>query len=371
MVSITPFSFSPSYVLDSIFYFKKGKNFEKRDYTISAIVPARNEERNIGKCLDSLISQLYEIEKIIVVNDGSTDKTGEIVKSYESQKVKVIENEKSLGKTASITKALKYVESYITLFVDGDTYLKENFTDEIRTPFSDEKVAGATGTIFSQKSEFSFIENARLVEYIYYQYFRKVGQSNRRALYTVAGCASAFRTKLLKEYGIPRRSVTEDTDLTWFFQERGYDIIYWPEAIAYTKEPKNFRSLLSQLNRWYSGMWQNLYIHGENIVKGKKPRLATTVWLQVGENLIFSLFWLSLPLLLYFYPDWGTSFLIMDSLSLLVPNLYHANKLKMVKKVAKSLPYYYLLRTMNTIAAIKGFFQTSYEWLKGKREWSH
>ena len=367
MVTISIPLLSPSYIVDSLFYFKRDKKYEKKDFSISAVVPARNEEQNIKDCLISLKNQLYGLEKIVVIDDNSADRTPDIVKKFED--VKLVRNDVHKGKIESLLTGLKYVDSELTLILDADTILEKNFTDEIRTPFSDKKVAGACGTVFSKGSK-NFTERARVPEYIFYQYFRKVSQNKRKALYTVAGCCAAFKTDVLKNYGIPKRTEVEDMDLTWLLQEGGYQVIYWPRAVAYTQEPQTFRALATQLGRWYRGMWQTLYLHGKEHAR-KNKRLLPTTWLQIFETLPFSFFYLSLPFVGYYSPAWAVGFISVDIASLLIPTLYHAKKLKLLRKVSRNLLEYYVLRGLNCSAAIYGFFKTSYEYLRGRREWSH
>ena len=91
---------------------------------ISIIVPAYNAEKYIKKCLDSLISQTKKELEFIIVNDGSTDKTEEIVKSYKDKRIKYFKNKnQGIGKTRNfgISKAKgKYI-----MFLDSDDSLEK------------------------------------------------------------------------------------------------------------------------------------------------------------------------------------------------------------------------------------------------------
>lgn len=95
LLSITGF-FTLSYLLLILYYrsgWKKLKPFEARDDNpgtrISVIIPARNEEKNIGRLLNSLKAQSYpdSLFEVIVVNDHSSDRTEEIVSSFENVKL--------------------------------------------------------------------------------------------------------------------------------------------------------------------------------------------------------------------------------------------------------------------------------------------
>lgn len=92
---------------------------------ISVIVPIYNAEKYLNKCVDSLINQTKKELEFILVNDGSTDKTEEIIKSYKDSRIKYFKNKnQGIGKTRNfgIEKAIgKYI-----MFLDSDDYLKNN-----------------------------------------------------------------------------------------------------------------------------------------------------------------------------------------------------------------------------------------------------
>jgi len=88
--------------------------------TVTVIIPAYNEEETIGDVLDQTIfimDSLHMPYEIIVVDDGSTDKTGEVASNY---KVNVLSNEKNYGKGYSFRKALKYSHGEIIVTIDSD-----------------------------------------------------------------------------------------------------------------------------------------------------------------------------------------------------------------------------------------------------------
>jgi biofilm PGA synthesis N-glycosyltransferase PgaC len=369
---VIPPIWSPSYILDLLYYLKEPYEncYKKKEYSVSIVIHVRNKERTIKGCLDSVLDQNYPVKEVIAINDNSTDKTGKILDTY-ANKVEIIHNQTQKGKTQSILESLDRLTSELFIVVDGDTVLKKDFVDEIRTPFSDEKVAAACGTVFSLKSNFKFIERARLPEYLFYQDFRKVGQCKRKTLYTVAGCCTAYRSSIVKKYGIPARTEVEDMDLTWYLQELGYDVIYWKNAVAWTEEPQNFKELFKQLGRWYRGAWQTLLVHGRDVFKSRKKRLSTTTLLPIAEGIPFAHLWLILPYLLYTFPEWGASFFVVDTLSTSIPTLYHARKRGVLKETIKALPEYYLLKTMNACSFVYGFWKTLFQYMRKKRKWSH
>jgi len=95
---------------------------------ITVIIPAHNEDAYIARCLRSLISQTFqkELYQIIVINDGSTDKTIEILETFKSD-IEIINNTKKIGLPASLNKAILDTETKYFVRVDADDYVSVNF----------------------------------------------------------------------------------------------------------------------------------------------------------------------------------------------------------------------------------------------------
>ena len=97
---------------------------------VSVIVAAHDEERFIGRCLRSLLSQRFPREKyeIVVVDDGSTDNTQAVLDTF-GKEIRVIRNEQNLGLPASINKAIVSCRSKFVVRVDADDYVNAGFLD--------------------------------------------------------------------------------------------------------------------------------------------------------------------------------------------------------------------------------------------------
>jgi len=99
--------------------------------TISVIVPAYNVERFIGKCLESILAQTYQDFEVLVINDGSTDNTPEILEVFEKkdQRIKVIFKENA-GVSAARNTGLDEAKGEYIMFVDGDDYIEPNTLED-------------------------------------------------------------------------------------------------------------------------------------------------------------------------------------------------------------------------------------------------
>ncbi|AFS82428.1 glycosyltransferase [Candidatus Nitrosopumilus sediminis] len=113
-------------------YLDKFKNTSKTNPKVSIILPARNEEEFIGKCLDSLIKQDYENYEIIVIDDSSEDSTGEIISEYAKKNPKIIpvsakpKPEGWIGKNWACMEGYKKATGELLLFTDADTKHAQN-----------------------------------------------------------------------------------------------------------------------------------------------------------------------------------------------------------------------------------------------------
>ncbi len=114
---------------------------------VSLVIPVKNEEDNIRTCVLSCISQTYRKKEIIVINDGSTDKTGRILdelkKEWRSSNLNIIHLEKSVGKKKAIEVASKIAKGQIYAFMDSDCSMAIDATEKAVKIFHADKQLGA------------------------------------------------------------------------------------------------------------------------------------------------------------------------------------------------------------------------------------
>ena len=112
---------------------------------ISAIISAYNSENKIGKCIKSLLNQTYKPIEIIVVDDGSTDKTKEIVKKFTDNKKIFLLGQKRQGPGAAKNLASKKAEGDILVFVDSDEYPRQDYIEKLTKPIREGKSKTSIG----------------------------------------------------------------------------------------------------------------------------------------------------------------------------------------------------------------------------------
>ena len=114
---------------------------------MTVVIPAHNEERDLGETLDALMRQTTAPERIIVVDDGSTDRTSEVAAQYP---VEIVRNEKPLGNKARVVNYVApEIDTDLIINLDADTILAPDYCELIKAPFADERVAVAAGIVLT------------------------------------------------------------------------------------------------------------------------------------------------------------------------------------------------------------------------------
>lgn len=228
----------------------------KRLPSISIIIPAHNEEKAIANTIKAVKKLTYNknLLEIIVVDDGSTDRTAEIAKSFKN--VKVISKKRG-GKASALNLGLKYARGEIVACVDADSYPKKNGLMNSVPFFSEKDVGAVTSSIFVKNPK-NFIEIMQKFEYIMIVWSRKLLEY-LDAVYVTPGPMSLYRKKiLLKLGGFDEKNLTEDIEIAWRFMRHGYKIKMALDSEVYTTAPSKFRSWWHQRLRWNVGGMQTV-----------------------------------------------------------------------------------------------------------------
>ena len=228
---------------------------------VSVIVPAFNEEKSIGPSIRSLLSQDYGNYEVVVVDDGSTDKTYEVAKGFEGQKVKVIRQE-NRGKAEALNAGIRSSSGTIVLTVDADTKLNRGALTALAKRFAADPRLGSLSGNVKVDSPRGLLQRLQEVEYTTGIGLNRKGQSMLSTVMIVPGPIAAFRKEALEKAGyFSPYTFAEDFDITLTILRERYRVEYEDSAIAYTIAPRGVEDLLKQRRRWYRGMMQVLAKH--------------------------------------------------------------------------------------------------------------
>lgn len=258
---------------------------------ITILIPCHNEEKSIQKCVESCLAQTRKPDEIIVVNDGSTDRSGEILATF-GDAIRVVSIPKATGnKSYAQEHGLRYVTGDVFIATDGDTIIDKNFVAAIVEDFADPNIAAVSGYVKSLK--YNWLTTCRAFEYSIGQNIHKLAQSYMNFMFVIPGAAGAFRTQVFKKYiKFEHDTITEDLDFTYKLHENNLPILYDRRAISYTQDPTTLMQYINQTRRWVGGGFQNLRKH---IGAALHPVRALELSLIYIEGLIFSVALLVMP----------------------------------------------------------------------------
>lgn len=218
----------------------------KKNLSISVGVCAYNEERNIHYLLESLIGQENErifIEEIIIVSDGSTDRTDDIVKNFcWNSKIKFIKLSERHGKYTAVNEFLKYAKSSILVLASADIILDENAIEKLCLPFlSNDNIGIIAAHPIPKNTMDSFLGYTVNLEWYLHHKLSLIKPK--------FGEVIAFRNIISN---LPPTFVDEE-QIASMIATKGHTLKYVPDAIVYNKGPRNIRDFLNQRRRIYAG----------------------------------------------------------------------------------------------------------------------
>lgn len=216
--------------------------------SISIIIPAHNEERDIASTIEAVKNMSYPKRKeILVVDDGSTDKTYEIAKGLG---VTVL-RKKQGGKASALNFGIKHANGEIVVCIDSDSYPDKNALLK-SVPFFDKGVASVTTSVLVKNVK-CLLEGLQEIEYAMIAWSRKLFEYID-AIYVTPGAMSLYKKDaLVKVGGFDEKNITEDIEIAWRLLKNNYKIKMALDAKVYTNVPKTMKGWWHQRIRWNIG----------------------------------------------------------------------------------------------------------------------
>jgi cellulose synthase/poly-beta-1,6-N-acetylglucosamine synthase-like glycosyltransferase/peptidoglycan/xylan/chitin deacetylase (PgdA/CDA1 family) len=227
---------------------------------VSVIVPAYNEAVGIEAAVRSLAASDYPRLQVIVVDDGSTDGTAELVESLRLRRVRVI-RQPNQGKAVALNTGIAAASYNVLVMVDGDTVFQPDTVRALVQPLQDPRVGAVSGNT-KVGNRRKLLGRWQHLEYV-------IGFNLDRRMYDLVGCMptvpgaiGAFRRSVLVAVGgVSVDTLAEDTDLTMAVNRAGFWVVYEERAIAWTEAPSTLAALWRQRYRWCYGTLQAIWKH--------------------------------------------------------------------------------------------------------------
>lgn len=266
---------------------------------LTLLVAAYNEEASIVDTLRSIHLQAYPGQlQVIVVSDGSTDRTCELVRESAERYpwLSLLALPRNVGKANALNAAFKHAKFSLVATVDGDSWLHHGALMRIVERFMQDPAhtCAVAGAIMVRNSRKNWL--TRMQEWDYFQGISSVKrvQSLYQGTLVAQGAFSLYSRKAIEEVGGFPDCVGEDIVLTWAMLKLGYRVGHCEDAILFTNVPETYRQFARQRHRWARGMIEAFKRHPSMIFS---PRLSTTF---IFWNLQFPL--LDLAFSLVFLP---------------------------------------------------------------------
>jgi cellulose synthase/poly-beta-1,6-N-acetylglucosamine synthase-like glycosyltransferase/peptidoglycan/xylan/chitin deacetylase (PgdA/CDA1 family)/peptidoglycan/LPS O-acetylase OafA/YrhL len=240
---------------------------------VSVIVPAYNEREDIEATVRSILANDHPLE-VIVVDDGSTDGTADIVEGLALPGVRVIRQANS-GKSTALNTGIRAARYELVIMMDGDTVFEQDTVRRIVQPFSDPAIGAVAGNV-KVANRSSLVARMQHIEYVVgFNVDRRV-QDSFGSIATIPGAAGAFRRRALIDVGgLSEETLAEDTDLTIALGRAGWRVVYEEHAVAWTEAPVTLAQLWRQRYRWSYGTMQAVWKHRRAMrEKGSSGRLG-------------------------------------------------------------------------------------------------
>ncbi len=239
----------------------------KKLFTVTIGIPAHNEAQNIIHLLHSILKQennLYNLKKILVVCDGSTDATASKVLSLSKKYpvIQLVDDGKRLGKPQRLNQMYQMNTSDILVNLDGDIMLgNTKVIDALVKPFYNPQIWLVTGNYQPIPAQ-NFIEKLINTQHrLWYEIRKDVNKGN--SIHNSYGCVAALRDNLAKTITYPNDTISNSHYLYFSTLQQGGDFKFVKDAIVYYYSPNNVHDYLLQINRSVSEKAKNAHFFGK------------------------------------------------------------------------------------------------------------
>jgi len=228
----------------------------------SILIPAHNEEKVIGPTIEAMLRLKYPRDKlqILIINDGSTDATKEIIESYVKADSRVElfnipERDGGKGKSRTLNLGLKAARGEIIAIYDADNTPEENSLRYLAAQLLLHKELGAViGKFRTVNKDKNWLTRFINIETLSFQSMLQAGRWQMHNIATLPGTNFVMWKWLIDDLdGWDEEALTEDSELSIRIYEEGYKIKYIPYAKTFEQEPESWKVWIKQRMRWVRG----------------------------------------------------------------------------------------------------------------------
>jgi biofilm PGA synthesis N-glycosyltransferase PgaC len=258
---------------------------------VTIIVPVFDEEAVIQPALRSLLELRYPVFHVIVVDDGSRDRTFErasaLAGRYGACTIRVL-RKRNGGKASALNVGIAHATTEFVLCMDGDSRLHPDSLRYAMRHFADSRVGAVAGNVKVVNRD-NLWTKLQALEYVEGLNTVRRAQGFLRVVNIIPGPIGVFRREaLLRAGGYDTDTYAEDADVTLKLLTGGWHIAYEERAIAYTEAPERYLDLVKQRYRWTRGILQALRKRASWLAT---PKRGVAVWLSLLVMLFEAIVW--------------------------------------------------------------------------------
>lgn len=236
---------------------------------VSVLVPAYNEEVGIEQAVRSLVASDYPELEVLVIDDGSTDRTAEIVEGLDLPGVRLVRQTNG-GKAAALRNGTRQARHDVLVMLDGDTVFEPATIRHLVQPLRDPRVGAVSGNV-KVGNRGGLLGRWQHMEYVAGFNLDRRLLDLLHCITTVPGAAGAFRRQAVEAAGgMSTDTLAEDTDVTMGILRAGYRVVHEERARAWTEAPSSWNDLWKQRYRWAYGTLQVIWKHKRALVEGER-----------------------------------------------------------------------------------------------------
>lgn len=240
----------------------------------TAIVPAYNEERSITATLQSLVNLDYPKDKIeiIVVNDGSKDRTKQMVEHFIAQHPSyniILLSQENQGKGKAMNSGLAVAKGEYFACLDADSFVAPNALEAMLPIFGQDQNIAAVCPLLKVKNPQSVLQKVQWYEYVVNMFYKFLN-AKLDCIHVTPGPFSVYKTKVIKDLGgYDETTITEDLEIAIRLQKHQYKIVQTFNTAVETIVPATWKKLFRQRIRWYKGSVDNSFKYRKLIFNKK------------------------------------------------------------------------------------------------------
>jgi cellulose synthase/poly-beta-1,6-N-acetylglucosamine synthase-like glycosyltransferase len=243
--------------------------------SLAVVIPAYNEEKVICGTVRTMLASLPPNCEIIIVDDGSTDRTAQVVRETFGHlpSVKVL-TKSNAGKPAALNYGIAHTNAEVIVMIDADTVPELGAIQYLVRHFTDPRVGAVAGAV-GVGNRVNLLTRFQALEYMISQNLDRRALEIMNAIFVVPGAIGAWRREALMAIGgFSDDTMAEDADATLRLERAGWKVLYEPRASAITEAPETVRMFLKQRFRWMFGTLQTVFKHRSVMLRCRPPGVA-------------------------------------------------------------------------------------------------